>query len=378
MIQLIFDNYYIIMPELKPNPVGRPPAKKDRVVRELRSLIVTGNYPPLSRLPTQRRLSRQFRVSPVTVQQAFDQLARDGFIQARGPLGTYVAPRPPHTSQLALIFPDVPSTSPRIRFWTALSNCAIDVDRDPASELRIRVLYGIKADDGNEDYLALCRDLRAQRIAGLIFACHPSMYEGTPLLDTAGMPAATRVAITSVGIETCPDLSRVNLDGDSFLDRAFDLLASRGRSRVALLTVPGMSQAWLGGFRSRLEARGMTTRDYWMQSPALDHPETARQLTHLLMHADQARRPDALVIADDNFVEHATHGLLDAGVRVPDDMDVVAHCNFPWPTPSAVPVTRIGFDARQVLDACLEAIDAARHGRGPTEINIPARFEDER
>lgn len=363
------------MSTLKPHPAGRPPAKKDHVVRELRSLIVKGSYPPLSRLPTQRQLSRRFRVSPVTVQQAFDQLTRDGFIQARGPLGTYVTPRPPHTSQIALIFPDVPSTSPRIRFWTALASSAIDVDRDPASDLRIRVQYGINASDDNEDYLALCRDLRGQRIGGLIFACHPSMYEGTPLLDTPGVP---RVAISGTTIDTCPDLSRVNLDGASFLDRAFDLLASRGRRRVALLTVPGMSEAWLAGFRSRLEARGMATRNYWMQSPALDHPDTARQITHLLMHADQTQRPDGLVIADDNFVEHATHGLIDAGVRVPDDMDVVAHCNFPWPTPSAVPVTRIGFDARQVLDACLKAIDTSRHGRGATEINIPARFEDER
>jgi len=97
-----------------------------------------------------------------------------------------------------------------------------------------------------------------------------------------------------------------------------------------------------------------------------------------MMRDGQVDRPDALLVTDDNLVEYATAGLVDAGVRVPTDMDVVVHCNFPWPTPSLVPVRRIGYDAAQMLRACLDIADVQRHGAPvPSPRTIPPLFEDE-
>ena len=88
--------------------------------------------------------------------------------------------------------------------------------------------------------------------------------------------------------------------------------------------------------------------------------------------------PDALLISDDNLVEHATAGLVAAGARVPEDVEVVAHCNFPWPTPSVLSVERLGYDAREVLDRCLRAIDDRRSGvPGSDNVDVPVRFERE-
>jgi hypothetical protein len=96
------------------------------------------------------------------------------------------------------------------------------------------------------------------------------------------------------------------------------------------------------------------------------------------MHANQSVRPDGLIIADDNFVEAASGGLIRAGVRVPEDVEVVAHCNFPWPTPSVLPVKRLGFSARQVLRECINSVDAQRRGEAiKPPIAIPALFEEE-
>ena len=69
---------------------------------------------------------------------------------------------------------------------------------------------------------------------------------------------------------------------------------------------------------------------------------------------------------------------MDAGVKVPDELEVVAHCNFPWSTPSSIPVHRLGFDAREVLRAALNCIDAmGRRELVPSVTHIPARFENE-
>ena len=67
-------------------------------------------------------------------------------------------------------------------------------------------------------------------------------------------------------------------------------------------------------------------------------------LVHLAFVVQQPERPDGLIVTDDNLLTSASEGLLAAGVRVPEEVSVVALTNFPNLVPSAVPVTRIGFD----------------------------------
>jgi DNA-binding LacI/PurR family transcriptional regulator len=81
---------------------------------------------------------------------------------------------------------------------------------------------------------------------------------------------------------------------------------------------------------------------------------------HLLMHSNQTERPDALLITDDNLIEPVTAGLVAAGVRVPDDLEIVAHCNFPWPAPTHLPITRVGYNVRRLLADCIASIDRQR------------------
>ena len=80
-----------------------------------------------------------------------------------------------------------------------------------------------------------------------------------------------------------------------------------------------------------------------------------------------ADQPDGLIIADDNLVPYATAGLIAAGARVGEDIAVVGACNFPWPTHSAVPIDRVGFDAAEILRACLQSIDTQRRTGQPAE-----------
>jgi DNA-binding transcriptional MocR family regulator len=62
-----------------------------RVIQYLRR--VADGQPPGSRLPSVRALMAELRVSPVTVQQALDSLAREGVLDARPGRGTFVAAR---------------------------------------------------------------------------------------------------------------------------------------------------------------------------------------------------------------------------------------------------------------------------------------------
>jgi DNA-binding LacI/PurR family transcriptional regulator len=146
---------------------------------------------------------------------------------------------------------------------------------------------------------------------------------------------------------------------------------------VALLCSPYIIEQ-LAPVLAEIERRAMTMRPYWVQGVHLAAPQLARNCMHLLLHENQRERPNALIISDDNLVEFATAGLIVAGVRVPDDLEVVAHCNFPWPTPSVVPVKRLGYEVSRVLQACLDSIDLQRRGEtAPEATVIPAVFEEE-
>jgi DNA-binding LacI/PurR family transcriptional regulator len=210
----------------------------------------------------------------------------------------------------------------------------------------------------------------------LIFASVPHLLNDTPLLNEPGI---ARVAIMGERFAP-PEMPRIDLDGESFMTKALDALARAGKRRVAVIVPPQLSQerTWNEQFNGGLSRHGMETRPHWRIEANHSVLRTVRTCASLLMMLPPDQRPDGLLVADDNLVEQATTGLIDANARVPHDIAVVAHCNFPWPTPSAVPVSRLGYDARDVMQQCISIIDQQRRGAVPPVVTrINAVFGDE-
>ncbi|MBA3686457.1 MAG: substrate-binding domain-containing protein [Planctomycetes bacterium] len=344
----------------------RPARKQAEIDVTIRNRITSGVYPPGELLPRRADLQTEFSVSGGTIQQVFDALLADGFIATNGRGGTVVVERPPHLHRIAVVFPTEPRSS---RFWVALANEARAMAERGEREL---VIYeGVDAREHNRDYARLLADARAQRLAGIVFASSPHDMEGSELL-AVDIP---RVAIKAGNSMVA--MPGVYPDMDSFIARAVGHLVERGCQRVAALVVEGFPGAAL---RRELARLGCSPDPWLVQAVPLNGvgPTWARSLTQLLFQPGQRQLPDGLIIADDNLVEHALGGLVDAGVRVPAEVAVVAHCNFPWPAPSVLSVQRLGFDALQVLRACLTAVDQRLAGR-PCAGHTPvaARFEDE-
>ena len=126
---------------------------------------------------------------------------------------------------------------------------------------------------------------------------------------------------------------------------------------MAVLADPVWLQKHRAHLESSLAARGLQSRPYWMQGVAPEAREAARGCTHLLGHSRALEAFDGFFVADDNLLEPALGGLLMAGTRVPAEVAIVAHGNFPSPRPAMVPLQRVGFSAEKVLRACLGSID---------------------
>ena len=349
----------------------RSPVKQQAICQGLRAQIIDGTLPPGAQLPIRSELEKRFNVSSNTLQRALDRLIREGFIYAKGTAGTYVAEQPPHLTHYGVVLPHQRRTDPiRNRFLQAMVNEAERRDGDGGFRFRVYHVAEPIADD--EEAQRLITHVRDHRLAGLLFLTTPDMFAGTPALEEAH---PGRVVVNAGPSQPVPV---VRFDWPNFLDRALGALAQRGCQRVALVGGTGVERRLGDAWRELARGYGMRTAAHWVQGVDLNEPAGADHLAQLLMYAGQAHRPDGLVIADDNLVEAATAGVQAAGVRAPDELAIIAHCNFPWPTPSVLPVQRLGFDARHVFQRCLDMIEQQRDDAGePADVCVEAVFEQE-
>lgn len=339
--------------------------KRGKILQHLRKGIVDGKYPPGAKLPVRRKLEEVFSCGPLTVQGALDQLMQEGFVEAYGTRGTFVVDKPPHLYEYVLPFPGEPGRNVWSRFWSMLTQEARRFDRTHDS--RITVRFGVNAMSNRPAFDQLMQEAKDNCIAGILLPFAPDPRQGE--LVELDIPLVILMEASQ------GDASAVWTDWDNWRQRALDWLAQRGRKKVGVVTT------WNFGFEEILEGcrqRGMTTREHWFQHVNEFESRWARNVAHLMFHKDQKDRPDALIVHDDDLLQHTTAGLVAAGVRVPDDLDVISHANFPWSESLAIPVQLLGFDNMRILESCVESLQRQREGdKTPTLRLVPAEFASE-
>ena len=345
-----------------------PESKAERVVDELRSRIVAGHLSPGSQLPTWDDMVRHFRVTRPTLTRAMERLKRDGFIHATRARGTFVADRLPHLTRFGVVFSSSPTwTFSGLggwnRFWDLLAMTVPALEKD--LDLELPLFFEVISPQ-SRGAIRLAGELRRGRLGGLILV-------GTH--ELLAVPAINRADVPRVGIYDLPervDFPCVYVDSQSFVDRSLDALAERGRRRVAILT---NETATFGMFEQALAQRGLQSKPFWR---LMINPACARNVVRLLLDHPPQDRPDALIVADDHLVEQALAGVIAAGVRVPEELAVVTHCNWPRPPANPVPTVQLGYDARAILRTSIDLLQHQRQGDTPAHMTrVPARLNSE-
>lgn len=336
-------------------------------------------YPAGGSFPTQDQLMRRFGVARATIQQVIAQLVQQGLIEPRRGSGTTVVARPPHRHDYALVFPTSPATTGGelwSRFYAALVNQAAALSQ--GGEKRVIPFYGMDNGVNASEYPRLLQRVQSHRLAGIIFATPPFRLENTAVLEEPGIP---RVALMGSLESRFPRTLAVALGAAhgeidvSYWEKALEYLAGRGRKRVAVLTLHNITKL-LQAIQPLLSARGMSLHPCGLMP--FGPVDGARVYVHALMQRRDEARADALIVSDDNLVEPAIAGLIAAGVGIGVELDIVAHCNFPWAGSMVVPVKRLGYDSQTLLRTCIELVDRQHRGEPvPPVTTIKAMFEEE-
>jgi DNA-binding LacI/PurR family transcriptional regulator len=356
---------------MRHRPRTRPPVKQHNVLASLRSRIVRGEWKPGDRLPTRSQLEQMYDVSGVTIQRALDQLTADGFVYARGRNGTFVASNLPNRTRYGILFSVARAdTWQWRRFWTLLDQQLPIVERTRG--LQLPAYYGVRHVEA-EDFRRLREDLRAHRLAGLILTSSRCAVPGTFLTGRAEIP---RVLVGQSSLDL--GFPQINLNTERWMQRALDRLVEMGRRRIAIVSHGGLADElhYEAKLHRWFKDRGLEFLPCMHQCSDLSFPRAADNLVQLMVR--QPEKVDGLIVTDEHLVEQASAGLITAGARVPDDIAVVAHCNFPCPRSQVLKIIRLGYDANQLLDLCIDLIDRQKEGTvTEPRFSLEPLFEDE-
>jgi DNA-binding LacI/PurR family transcriptional regulator len=336
---------------------------------KIRRQILTGRYSRGGQLPTFDDLVKQFRVSRATMQASMRQLKDEGFVRSVHRSGLFVSDTPPHLFRFGLVFSDSPGEKEWTRFMAALLAESPVVTREREG-VQIVPFHGIKPGAENDSMRQLLADVAIHRLAGLIITSGTSFILGLPELGSAGIPcvAINYSAKLSFGAPV------INTNEPLFYRKALAWLAARGRKRVAVLA---MRQA-VGVSVEDCRAAGLDTRPHWICPIGSEFGGQTRSVVQLLLDYPPKERPDAIILATDHLVEEALATIHQAGVVIGQDIDVVSHCNWPWPVDSPLPIARLGFHSHDFLNASLSSISSIRRGETPPpQTLVPALFEHE-
>jgi hypothetical protein len=119
-----------------------------------------------------------------------------------------------------------------------------------------------------------------------------------------------------------------------------------------MLTIIDRVKSYAGACDIKLEPENI-------QTVSLENLDWGYHLTRLLFNQSKEKRPDGLIIADDNLVPPVTLALKDHGGDI-SKIPVAAHANFPMITPSHVESLRIGVRTSRIMEACLNELEAQK------------------
>ena len=335
--------------------------KLEKVSVAIYADIASGRIPPGGKLPTFDELERIHNVSYITINACIKRLKNAGLVTSRERFGVFVTERPPILRRFAVIFPKKDLS--KNRFLQTLLN--ILNEESVKRNLEFRVFPDFEPHVDNSDYQELLSELNRMRIGGIALVSMPNPPADFELMHFPGIPV--------INLSSC-----MNVDEKAYVDKSCDYLLSRKKRRIAVL-FKGKARI-MGKYIDKRNSSEMESPDHWFIPIGSDAMDGAAVITRLLLDFSKEKRPNGLIITDDNLVDHALGGVFLSRVKVPEELEIVTHCNWPNPVTSVIPVREFGYDIRITVSIMIDTLLKSRGKSGlqNTEpVQVLPFFEEE-
>lgn len=214
------------------------------------------------------------------------------------------------------------------------------------------MLLGETGDDPGHEY-RLINSLLERRVDGIVVARAPDVHGSTPhLLEQVTTPAVYIDRLAGSG-----GVDEIGTDNAEPTAQLVDHLAQvHGHRRIALLSgLAGLSTTDERriGFLEGVRRNGCDRDEALVVSGESSSQPAERAMQQLL---DLAEPPTALVAGNNAMSVGALRHLKHKGVRVPDDLAVVAFDDFEWAELMASPLTCVAQDWTEIGRGAVELL----------------------
>ena len=339
--------------------------KRQQLVEIFKDRIIKGDLCQNNCLPTYDELNNQFDASRATLHFVLDQLKQDGYVVSVERKGIFRADNLPSRSRFALVF----ESDDENQFWLKLAREAMMISRRDKSR-QFEVYHSDNLE--HEDSKKLLNRLDRRMIAGIFFFFRP----------TKGLTRKVFHDYPEVPTIFCEKYIEptngfwINLNSKSCVNKVMEYAKLQGAKKIGAISKG--DQALRYCFKDAAVRHGLETRPEWIQAAPEKFLEAVVNLVKLLMAQGPENRPDTLYITDDNLITLVQSTLIEIGIKVPEDLKLICHYNFPDSSDTVLPVKKIGYDVRDILNKGVDLVkDYYNNGGSSRHVTVDGKFDNE-
>ncbi len=325
----------------------RTAKKANRVYAYLLRGLETGRYRVGERIPTERELAEQFKVTRPTVAGAIEHLVRMKLIRRLSRTGSMVINIPPSKP---LAFGVIILDQARRPEESIFSIMAQEIKRRAVAEHSIVIFRDpSRLEDPNDPdlfvrYRAVTDEFIRQRLDGVLLMPQlilPNQYVSTTTgiaekFNEVGIP----VILMDGDVVRYPDRSHFDLVGiDNFysgfiLARHFLKSGCRKIDFFAITTRHPTQEARIAGYMKALEDQGIRPDDRGIHYGNLLDDD-------FVLEVLRRRRPEAALVVNDFQAASIMRVALQAGIKVPENLRIGSFDDLPIACHLPVPLTTV-------------------------------------
>ena len=341
---------------------GPLPKKRRKIADWVRHEIVKGRYRGGDALPDRNWFMREFAANRHSVQNAFDELRREGFVEAIRGHGTRVTRVMPFAGRYLMLVKSAPDDAGSRLFANALKESVAVVSRRRGVKFDIADIADAPSD--SQRYADLLSRIRSHFYAG-VFAQSVTKGHG---LETVTNIDNVPIAFQGARSDLAMGSAAVGLGGwasDEVYRRHFADCRDSGVRRIAVFApIPVGDVALRREKLSELAAKyglKIVRCGYQAFSMRVWNDYAFRRFLELFFSSDAGREAEAVVLADDNFlVPFAETCRAELDEKADSRYVVCSHANRPNLPKTDFPVRFHGFDWPTTIESFIDYAEDVR------------------
>jgi DNA-binding GntR family transcriptional regulator len=327
-----------------------------QITKHIRSLIHAGEFTVGAKLPRMHDLAALWNTNYFTVHTALSGLVREGLLERKPRLGTFVREQRKELRSVGIYYGDEILIKHEREFYRSLHGQLLALLHK--EDISTRVFIDCRPRRVQDQPLQeLLDSISAHEIQGLI----------VPLINPLLKSWTNKVPVpTSLFSSSRTEYSRICIDNEQIMNLACRTLAEQGCRTVGLINpTPPTSPSWgknedetiFNVFHSCAEKFGLGTRKAWTRVPKL-HPESQEKYGYNEFHKlwGHVEKPDGLIVYPENVSHGVVLALLERQVRVPSDLKLVLHKNQKVDFLSSIPTNWIITREKDIAQALIQQI----------------------